>query len=324
VTLEMLAAYYRILMILTGNLNTYAITGPFSDRSADDTEILRQFLTGATAGNHRALWCMGDGYVEDLDANANTTVEDLLGVSLREPSYIRLSGNSRACIDLIPTSRITTNGDIYGIRNSCLSTLDVLNAVGDAVPASYYDPVGANPGNAPYVASVFADAETPNALNRHYQTLMDGWSTASLRSRLCDGSSGRLAYFWNVFTNVFAKICAVAGTGPQTTEVPNNGDGRAFVDLAGVGNNPLRQGSAMIHLTLAHADRVTVKIFDVCGRLVRTLANGQMFKAGRVDPALTWDGLDDRGRQVARGAYFVSVRYQNSRYEANRKMIVLR
>jgi flagellar hook assembly protein FlgD len=96
------------------------------------------------------------------------------------------------------------------------------------------------------------------------------------------------------------------------------------VDFAGVGQNPLLHGSTTILLTLARTDRVTVRIYDVSGRLVRTLVAGQVFAAGRVDPALTWDGLDDNGRQVARGAYFVGVRYENSRYAASRKMIVLR
>ena len=86
----------------------------------------------------------------------------------------------------------------------------------------------------------------------------------------------------------------------------------------------MRSGSAVIHLSLAKADRVTVKVYDVSGRLVRTLADGQLFKAGRVDPALTWDGLDDGGRRVTRGVYFAYVRYQSSRYEAARKMIVLK
>jgi flagellar hook assembly protein FlgD len=80
----------------------------------------------------------------------------------------------------------------------------------------------------------------------------------------------------------------------------------------------------VIHLTLAQADRVTVKIFDVSGRLVRTLADGQLFKAGTVDPALTWDGLDNAGRRVARGAYFVRVRYERSGFSASPKMIVLK
>jgi hypothetical protein len=53
-TPEMLEAYYRILMILTGGLNTDALFGPFDDRSGDDTEIIRQFVLGATANAHRA------------------------------------------------------------------------------------------------------------------------------------------------------------------------------------------------------------------------------------------------------------------------------
>jgi hypothetical protein len=265
-----------------------------------------------------------------MDLNGNTVLAGLLSSSLREASYLRFSGNNRACIDLIPTSIVTTNGDIYGIRSTCLQTLDVLWPQGDGVPASYYDPVGANPVNAPYVASVFTKAEPTGNPSNHWISLLDGFDTFSLRSRLCDRPYGRLFYSFNVFTNVFGSICSVVGTCPQSgfdlcpgVDVPN-ADGGAFSDFAGIGNNPLRQGSAVIHMTLAQADRVTVKIYDVSGRLVRTLANGQLFSAGRVDPGLTWDGLDDAGRRVGRGVYFAHVRYARSRYEISSKMIVLR
>jgi hypothetical protein len=319
-TPEMLTAYYDVMMILTGGLNTLALTGPFDDRSQDDTEIIRQFVLAGTSLNHKGLFCQGDAYMEDLDGNFNSVVSSILSSSLREASYLRFSGNTKACIDLIPTSLITTNGDIYGIRNTCLQTLDVLRPEGDGVASSYYDPVGANPLNAPYVAGVFTDVTPDN----HWQALLDGFDTFNLRSRLCDKTYGRLAYFWNVYTNIFGKVCSVVGAPQLTVEVPNNNSGSGFVDFAGIGNNPLRQGSAVINLTLAKADRVTVKIYDVSGRLVRTLSDGQMFKAGKVDPALTWDGLDNGGRQVARGAYFVSVKYANSRYDTSRKMIVLK
>lgn len=322
-TPEMLETYYRVLLILTGGLNTGALTGPFNDRSQDDTEIIRQFVVSATAGNKRFLYCQGDAYVEDLSGNGNTVVEGILSVALREASYLRFSGNSKACVDLIPTSVITTNGDIYGIRNTCTQTEDVLLPQGDGVPASYYDPVGANPLNAPYVAGVFTNSEPAGNPNNHWKALIDGFDTGLLRSRLCDKTYGRMAYFFNAFTHIWGSLCSVVGAPQLTTDTPNV-DAKTFVDFAGIGNNPLRQGSAVINLTLARPDRVTVKIYDVSGRLVRTLADGQMFKAGKVDPALTWDGLDNGGRLVARGAYFVSVRYQNSRYDTSRKMIVLK
>jgi len=326
-TPEMLDAYYRIMMILTGGLNTFALTGPFLDRTQDDTEVIRQFVVGATASGplcglagHRGLFVQGDAYVEDLDANGNSTVAGILSVSLREPSYLRFSGNSKPCIDLIPQSMITTNGDIYGIRNTCLQTLDVLQPEGDGVAASYYDPANANPINAPYVASVFTDAEPAGNPDNHWQALIDGWDTFNLRSRLCDKTYGRLAYFWNVYTNIFGKICAVAGTGDQTTEVPNNASGQAFVEFAG--QNPLKSGTAEIRFALPQGDRVTAKIYDVSGRLVRTLADGQMFKAS--EHTLYWDGLDNGGRGVARGVYFVHVKLHNSMIDRSRKMIVLK
>jgi hypothetical protein len=323
-TPEMLEAYYRVLMILTGGLNTFALTGPFNDRSQDDTEVIRQFVVGATLEAHRGLFVQGDAYVEDLDANGNTTVAGILSVSLREASYLRFSGNAKACIDLIPQSMITTNGDVYGIRNTCLQTLDVLNPEGDGVPASYYDPVGANPLNAPYVASVFTDAEPAGNEDNHWQALIDGWDTFNLRSRLCDKTHGRLAYFFNVFNNIFGKICSIAGSPQVTLDVPGNAEGRTFVEFAG--QNPLRQGNAVIRFALTRDDKVTAKVYDVSGRLVRTLADGQVFKAGDYtgNRALQWDGLDNNSRQVARGVYFVHVRLHSSLIDESRKMIVLK
>src|SRR5437899_12403955 len=129
-------------MILTGGLNSDALFGPFDDRSGDDTEVIRQFVIGATAGAHRGLFVQGNAAMEDMALNGNTVLAGILSSSLREASYLRFSGNGRPCIDLIPTSVITTNGDIFGIRNTCLQTLDVLQPQGDAVAASYYDPVG--------------------------------------------------------------------------------------------------------------------------------------------------------------------------------------
>src|SRR5262249_14599323 len=254
----------------------------------------------------------------------NTTIQNILGASLRAPSYLILSNNSRPCIDLLPQAPITAKKDIFGIRNNCLQTADVLTPVGDGVAASLYDPVGAIPAVAPYAASVFRHAEAGPAQSDHWQALVDGWDTWWMRSRMCDKTIGRLLYYWDVYTNIFGKICTIVGTAAQTVEVPNNSEGNSFVDFAGVNNNVLRQGSAIINLSLAKADRVTVKIYDVSGRLVRTLADGQMFKAGTFDKALTWDGLDNSGRQVARGAYFVSIRYQNSRFDTAKKMIVLK
>ena len=308
---------YGVLMIQSGDLNSLII-GPFDDRSDDDSGLIDNYLTTATAENHRGILCGGHGFVEDAVFNTGTPVIGLLSVDLVHESYIAFSLNNRYCIDLIPTSAITTNGDIYGIKNQCLYTLDVLTPTGDGQVAAYYEP-----DLGPYVSATFVDAEPAGNPNNHWQALTNGWDMFNMRSRLCDKSKGRLVYYYQVWSNVFGKICSVQGAPEFTTEVPNNDEGRTFVQFAG--QNPLRQGNAIIKFALARDDRVTVKIYDVSGRLVRTLADNQWFKAGNYqERPLTWDGLDNSARQVARGVYFVSVKLQNSMIEQSRKMIVLK
>ena len=85
----MLEAYYKILLILTGDLNS-GILGPFNDLGNNDVKMLQDFLLGATTNDHRGLWVEGDGFVESasgISSNASL-LNNYLYVSLRDPSYI--------------------------------------------------------------------------------------------------------------------------------------------------------------------------------------------------------------------------------------------
>jgi predicted outer membrane repeat protein len=75
-----------------------------------------------------------------------------------------------------------------------------------------------------------------------------------------------------------------------------------------------------IRLGLAGPERVSLKIYDVAGRLVRTLLGGQELEAGV--HAYEWDGKSDEGRPVASGIYFY--RIEAGGFTASRKMILLR
>ena len=86
-------------------------------------------------------------------------------------------------------------------------------------------------------------------------------------------------------------------------------------------NNPVTAGNATVHFGLARADRVTARVYDVGGRLVRTLAD-RNFPAGEHD--LVWDGADDHGRRLQRGVYFTRLKYARSGFEEAKKLIVLR
>jgi hypothetical protein len=312
-SIGMLTAYYKILLILSGDLNS-TIIGPGLNFSANDALMIQDFLADGTSGDHRGVFIEGDGFVEAAAVNPQKALmTNWFKVSLRDPSYLTLTKNDEQCADLVPSLPIS-NTDIYGVRNGCLFTDDVLQVEAGGAQSARYSPNGI--ASAPVVAGVFHDASDPS----FYQSVVDGWDIENLRSRYCDGPRGRQWYYYQVLNNIFSKICAITGSGGTPNDVPNGG-AQEFVDFMNLRNNPLVAGQATVELGISRADRVEVKVFDVSGRLVRTLADRQ-FAPGKY--TLTWDGVDNSGRQVARGVYFTQVKYVNSRFTDARKLTVLK
>jgi hypothetical protein len=82
--------------------------------------------------------------------------------------------------------------------------------------------------------------------------------------------------------------------------------------------NPFGSGTILSY-GLPVAGEVQLKVFDAAGRCVRTLAQGPQ-AAGRY--SVTWNGRDDKGRQLANGVYFVGLRAGEQRLQ--RKATLLR
>ena len=68
--------------------------------------------------------------------------------------------------------------------------------------------------------------------------------------------------------------------------------------------NPTR-GACALRLTLGRESDVDVELFDVAGRLTRTLLRGR-FEPG--EHVVTWDGRDERGEPASSGLYLVRAR----------------
>ena len=64
---------------------------------------------------------------------------------------------------------------------------------------------------------------------------------------------------------------------------------------------------------------VDLRVYDAGGRLVRVLFGGV---AERGTQAVTWDGRDERGRQVGSGVYVCRLR--SAGRQASRKLLVVR
>jgi hypothetical protein len=152
-----------------------------------------------------------------------------------------------------------------------------------------------------------------------WHTLLDGFGLSSLRSYPGLTTHGRAFYLDQVAATLSAHwplpIVDVCVTGAPPGAAP------AVVDHARFLNNPLRSGSAAVEFGLAAADRVEVRLYDVAGRLVRTLAD-RLYPAG--EHHLVWDGADDTGRPAARGVYFARVRFAARGFERTTRLVVLK
>ena len=82
--------------------------------------------------------------------------------------------------------------------------------------------------------------------------------------------------------------------------------------------NPFNPATT-IGFSVSNPGHVSLKVYDVSGRLVRTLVNCRM-DAGRHTER--WNGLDDNGRAVASGIYFF--RMSSGEFTMTRKAVLLR
>jgi flagellar hook assembly protein FlgD len=62
-----------------------------------------------------------------------------------------------------------------------------------------------------------------------------------------------------------------------------------------------------------------LRVHDLTGRVIRTLCASSM-KRGTY--GITWNGADDRGRELARGVYFC--RFTAGDYRATQKLVIER
>jgi hypothetical protein len=82
--------------------------------------------------------------------------------------------------------------------------------------------------------------------------------------------------------------------------------------------NPFR-GETVISYAAPKAGRITLEVYDLSGRRVRTLLRQTMAPGFYT---AVWDGRDERGRAVAAGVYYI--RMVGRDYESSRHMILLR
>ncbi len=119
-----------------------------------------------------------------------------------------------------------------------------------------------------------------------------------------DVSYGRHLFQWNDGFWAFDDSPTPGAPNPGALSAAGESPLPASLRVTGIHPNPFNP-LTKIHFELTRDARVTVEIYGLDGRLVRTLDGGTM-AAGR--GSLTFNGLDNSGRRLASGVFLARVR----------------
>jgi flagellar hook assembly protein FlgD len=79
--------------------------------------------------------------------------------------------------------------------------------------------------------------------------------------------------------------------------------------------------SARIRYTIAQKGHVQLRIFDVSGRLVRTLVD-QVQDVAATPYERVWDGMNDQGQKVGSGVFFYQIDAPG--FSSSKKLVILK
>jgi hypothetical protein len=328
---QAMSTTYQIMVLLASDIGTEAL-GPLPDQTDDDIGLFTNYLIlpGGHAPPPRGFIATGQKLGENLSIYHSTFMSTQLRATLRNENYLLLTGDHDLVTDLVVQTPVSSSSTPYGlaVSNQCFLNNDVFNVVpGGTVPAQaggYYHNVAGG-----YVASVYG----PNYATRPYKTLYNGWTmglfggmgarpayastVGGLQSNLLN--VGLRKYFYEALTSAFGDL-ACTPTGLPVGVGDGTGKGSSFVNFMNLkSSNPMKSGEARIAFGLAKADRVQIRIYDVTGRLMKTVAD-RYFPAG-TEHVVIWDGTNSAGDKVKAGVYFYQLKAAS--WTSQKKLAVL-
>jgi len=313
----------------------------------EDAEVLTPWLTLLGVGGNN-LYLSGGGVAQSI--NEEVTGEGTGPLYLLRQvcgvdwtcATVRDAGcgpasvdDTTACLDLNPvTSPTPRAADNLGRTvqhlaqgNGCPSfrSFDLLSPASGALGSPQPDEEYSNGTDTYQYASITNASSTPN-----YQTVVDGLSVHYRRdpSEACIFQTAnypdeiavaeRLHEVLHFFGYDDGAACSDPTAGVPVP--PPINDSKFKTALANFAPNPLMSGAkGTLQFVMAHEGKASVDIFDVNGRLVRTVFNGI---AQEGPNTVSWDATDGNSRPVASGVYFYRLRANGE--DLAKKLVVVR
>lgn len=180
-------------------------------------------------------------------------------------------------------------------------------------PDLQYYGIYRSPGLAP--AAVSREGDSRGALGVLSSPVLVATTTAT---SWVDPDYDQAAYSYAVTATDFSGNESAPASPGTVTAAGGPEPPRTFAVYPGA-PNPFRASTVIRYAVPEGGGGLSLKVYDVGGRLVRTLVEGAR-PAGL--QSVTWDGRDDRGRAVDAGVYFY--RLTATDYSRTRKLVLMR
>jgi len=109
-------------------------------------------------------------------------------------------------------------------------------------------------------------------------------------------------------------VCKYTGPGIEEHETQNAE--RLTLEIK---PNPAKSQTA-IRLSLTAERKVSLKVYDITGKIIKVLDVGKMYEAGQNE--IKWDLRDDNQKKVATGVYFIEIKAEDKMSEIKKITVV--
>jgi hypothetical protein len=277
---------------------------------SNDLKLLTDFLDGLlTPGG---LYFCGDDQCERLASWVHldaVNFKNFITYSLSNPNGGNAYGKGYGINPLINTAPAGCfAGDTFYAYGGCLgyNDFDVMTPTGDSfTEGTYGAPSGGTP--AQRTNSAIISNLTTNGNGVSVGVILAGFGFSYIRDDEIDGTMDRAKHMHDILT-------WLNNTPPQPT-------GTGAVESNSLSQNYPNPFNPQTTIAFSVKERglVNLKVYNVAGQLVRTLANEE-FAAGA--HTKVWDGRNDAGQAVSSGVYFYKLVANN--FSQTKKMVLLK
>lgn len=297
---QQLVGVYRKIVWDTGDLDIGLGDGSGTPEKTDDYQMLDDFLNQLT--NPGGVYISGDDAGQVLASYAGTGAVTFRTTYL---TYNLITGNAAPTYGIAPTGVPRVGGcytDSFIIFAGCplINDFDVFEPTGTTtMEIGYGTPATTN-------GAVIAN-QVVNGNGATVGVVLSGFSFIYIKDNDTDGVSDRAQFLHDTLTWLGNVVNDPTAAGPALKNSLSQNYPNPF--------NP----QTTIAFSIKDRSLVSLKVYNVAGQLVRTLANNE-FPAGA--HTKVWDGRNDAGQPVSSGVYFYKL-ISNS-FSQTKKMVLLK